>query len=161
VRIRAGQLLLAAGLVPAFAGIAAHTTWADVIPPETVGPGGNFTSLAAAAAAEVSTNSYTITIIPGTYVNDFAVFNAATVLNATGVTIMTNQPPPNEKGVLTTIFPLTVNGLSLIGTPDLGPNSLGSGIPASDGGNSSAIREQANGANTLIVNGALIEGFQI
>jgi hypothetical protein len=34
----------------------------------------------------------------GTYTNDFAVFNAATTLNATGVTIMTNEPPPNQKG---------------------------------------------------------------
>jgi hypothetical protein len=34
--------------------------------------------------------------------------------------------------VVTTTSPLTVNGLSLIGAPDTGPSSLGSGIPASD-----------------------------
>jgi hypothetical protein len=156
MRARVQLLLLAAALI-----ISAKGVHADVIT-ETVGPtGANFTSLGAAAAAEVSTNSYIINMASGTYTNDFAVFNAATTLNATGVTIMTNEPPPNQKGVLTTIFPLTVNGLSLIGTPDTGPNSLGSGIPAGAGGNSSAIREQANGANTLTVNNALIEGFQM
>jgi hypothetical protein len=134
------RLALAAGLGLIWAGPAA----AAVIT-ETVGSGGTFTTLAAAAAAEVSTNSYIINIASGTYVDDFAVLNAAIVLNATGVTIMTDKPPPNEKGVLTTTFPLTVNGLSLIGTPDLGPGNLGSGIPHQDGGNSSAIREQANG----------------
>ena len=156
MRTRVQLLWLAAALMMSAKGVRA-----DVII-ETVGPtGANFTSLGAAAAAEVSTNSYIINMAPGTYTNDFAVFNAATTLNATGVIIMTNEPPPNEKGVLTTIFPLTVNGLSLIGTPDTGPNSLGSGIPANQGGNSSAIREQANGANTLTVNNALIQGFQM
>jgi hypothetical protein len=156
MRMRVKPLLLVAALI-----IPANGVRADSIT-ETVGPSGaDFTSLGAAAAAEDPANTYTINMAPGTYTDDFAVFNAPTVLNAVGVTIQTTQPPPNEKGVLTTVFPLTVNGLSLIATPDLGPDSLGSGIPASDGGNSSAIREQANGPNTLIVNGALIENFQM
>jgi hypothetical protein len=140
-------LLLATALaIPASA---VHATSVNV----TVGPGGDFASLGAAAAAEDAANTYTINMAPGTYTDDFAVFNAPTVLNAVGVTIETDTPPPNLKGVLTTVFRLTVNGLSLIGSPS-------SGIPDSLGGNSSAIREQANGTNTLTVDGVLIEGFQ-
>jgi hypothetical protein len=108
VRIRAGQLLLATGLVPAFAGIATHTTWAEVISPETVGPGGNFTSLAAAAASEVAGNSYTFNLIAGTTFTDtqaFAVFAADTTINGNGDTLQATHPPSNEKGVLTTTWP--------------------------------------------------------
>jgi hypothetical protein len=127
-----------------------------------VGPSETYQTLGAAARAEVAGNSYTINMDPGTYsdADEFAEFVAPTVLNAVGVTITTTTPPPNLKGVLTTTFPLTVNGLTFIATPDLGPNNLGSGISAADGGNSSAIREQSNTANTLIVNGVTIENFQ-
>lgn len=130
---------------------------------ETVDPSNpaDFATIGAAAAAEVAGNTYTINVAPGTYTNDFSVFNAATTVNASGATIATNVPPPNEKGVFTTVFPLVVNGLSFIGVQDTGPNSLGSGIPAADGGNSSAIREQANGPNVLTLKGVTIEGFQM
>jgi hypothetical protein len=67
MRARAQLLLLAGALI-----ISATGVHADVIT-ETVGPtGANFTSLGAAAAAEVSSNSYIINIAPGTYTNDFA-----------------------------------------------------------------------------------------
>jgi len=71
------------------------------------------------------------------------------------------MPPPNDKGVFTTVNPLTVNGLTFTATPDSGPNSLGSGIGAALGYNSSAIREQANGPNTLTLNGVTISKFQM
>ena len=128
---------------------------------QTVGPGEKFASLSDAAAMQNPADSYTINMDPGTYLDEFAVFNAPTVINGVGVTIMTDTAPPNLKGVLTTIFPLTVNGISFIGTPYLSDNSLGSGISLANGANSSAIREQSNGANTLSLNGVTIENFQM
>lgn len=120
-----------------------------------VGPNEAYATLGAAARAEVAGNSYTINMDPGIYGDgdEFAEFVAPTVLNAVGVTITTTSPSPNLKGVLTTTFPLTVNGMTFIAGP-------GSGISTADGGNSSAIREQSNTANTLIVNGVTIENFQ-
>ena len=43
----------------------------------------------------------------------------------------------------------------------VGVPGSGSGISAIDGGNSSAIREQANSANTLNLTGVTISGFQM
>jgi hypothetical protein len=130
---------------------------------ETVGAGpGNFASIGAAANAETAGNTYTINLGSGvTYANDFAVFNAPTVVNGNGSMVSTTQPPPNLKGVFTTTNPLTVNNLSFAATPDTGPASLGSGIGAADGYNSSAIREQANGPNTLNLSGVTISNFQM
>ena len=120
-----------------------------------------------ADASEVAGNSYTFNLITGTTFTDtqaFAVFAADTTINGNGDTLQASQPPSNEKGVLTTTSPLSVNNLSIIGTPGIGmvgvPGS-GSGISAIDGGNSSAIREQANGANTLNLTGVTISGFQM
>jgi len=111
--------------------------------------------------------SYTFNLITGTTFTDtqaFAVFAADTTINGNGDTLQASQPPSNEKGVLTTTSPLSVNNLSIIGIPGIGmvgvPGS-GSGISAIDGGNSSAIREQANSANTLNLTGVTISGFQM
>ena len=150
-----GRLLLAAALL-----ILASTARAAPII-ENVAPGG----LSLAAQNEDPTQTYVFNLQAGaTYNNDFAVLNANTTINGNGATLQATEPPNNEKGVLTTVFPLAVNNLTITGTPGIGtigvPGS-GSGIPAVDGGNSSAIREQANGVNTLSLNGVVISGFQM
>ena len=144
---RAGGLLLAAGL--AFA-CPAHAQMIQL----TVGPGGDFATLGAMAQAQISGNTYVVTIVPGTYVDDFAVFQADTVLNGTGVTEIADTQPPNLKGLFTTTFSLTVNDMALIAQP-------GFGIDSSLGGNAALIREQSNGATQLNVNDAVIEGGQM
>lgn len=118
-----------------------------------VGPGETYATLGGAALAEVAGNSYTINMDPGTYTDgDPVVFVAPTVINAIGVTIIPPGPPQNLKGWITTNFPLTVNGLTIIG--------INTAISEADGGNASAIREQSDTINTLTVNGATIQGFQ-
>ena len=144
---RAGGLLLAAGL--AFA-CPAHAQMIQL----TVGPGGDFATLGAMAQAQISGNTYVVTIVPGTYVDDFAVFQADTVLNGAGVTEIADTQPPNLKGLFTTTFSLTVNDMALIAQP-------GFGIASSLGGNAALIREQSNGATQLNVNDAVIEGGQM
>ena len=120
----------------------------------TVGPGGDFATLGAMAQAQVAGNTYVVTIVPGTYTDDFAVFQADTVLNGTGVTEIADTQPPNLKGLFTTTFSLTVNGMALIALP-------GFGIDSSLGGNAALIREQSNGATQLNLNDAVIEGGQM
>jgi len=144
---RAGGLWLAAGL--ALAG-PAHAQMIQL----TVGPEGDFATLGAMARAQISGNTYVVTIVPGTYVDDFAVFQADTVLNGAGVTEIADTQPPNLKGLFTTTFSLTVNDMALIAQP-------GFGIASSLGGNAALIREQSNGATQLNVNDAVIEGGQM
>lgn len=120
----------------------------------TVGPGGDFASLGALANAQIAGNTYVVTIVPGTYVDDFAVFQADTVLNGAGVTEIADIQPPNLKGLFTTTFSLTVNGMALVALP-------GFGIDSSLGGNAALIREQSNGATQLNLNDAVIEGGQM
>ena len=157
MHIRAG-LLLGVAAIGCGAGHAQASAITLTVDPSVAA---DFATIGAAVATEVAGNTYTVNVAPGNYTNDFAVFNAATVVNASGVTDSTNMPPPNDKGVFTTVNPLTVNGLTFTATPDSGPNSLGSGIGAALGYNSSAIREQANGPNTLTLNGVTISKFQM
>ena len=144
---RASGLWLAAGLV------CASPASAQVIN-LTVGPGGDFASLGALANAQIAGNTYVVTIVPGAYVDDFAVFQADTVLNGAGVTEIADTQPPNLKGLFTTTFSLTVNGMALVALP-------GFGIDSSLGGNAALIREQSNGATQLNLNDAVIEGGQM
>ena len=153
-----GLLLLGVAAIGCGAGHAQASAITLTVDPSVAA---DFATIGAAVATEVAGNTYTVNVAPGNYTNDFAVFNAATVVNASGVTDSTNMPPPNDKGVFTTVNPLTVNGLTFTATPDTGPNSLGSGIGAALGYNSSAIREQANGPNTLTLNGVTISNFQM
>jgi hypothetical protein len=141
-------ILAAAGMIPAN-GVHAQSTITLTVPsvqtPTLGGP------VPGAAASETAGNSYIINIAPGTYSEDSAIFNAPTVINAVGVTI-TAGPPTNFKALLTTTFPLTVNGMTMV--------CSGCALAENLGGNGAAVREQANGANTLVLNGVTIVGFQ-
>jgi hypothetical protein len=154
VRIRAGQLLLVAGLT-----LTANAAGATMIP---VG------GFAAAVASETNPNqTYVFDLVPnGAYTNEFATWAAPTIINGNGATLTVNEPPPNMEGVFTSVHSLTVNNLTFIGTKGVGTPGMpgtGSSISVGNGANSSAIRQQnsASGGVTLSVNGVTIENFQM
>jgi hypothetical protein len=143
--MRRERLLLAAGLTVSATG--AHA-W--II--ETVGPHGEFLTISAAVNAETAGHLYTIDVAAGTYQNDFPVISQTTEIDAIGgpVTLLATEPPPNEKGIITTTASLTVNGLTL----------MGAAIPDADGGNGSGIRDQSNTATSLVVENSKFIGNQ-
>lgn len=104
----------------------------------TVGPGGQFNTIAAAVAA--SQPGDVIQVQAGTYTNDFATISHDLTLEAVGgrVNLVATKPPPNFKGYF------------LVGTIGDAPNVTITGfsfsgvhIPVQDGNNGAGIRYQS------------------
>jgi hypothetical protein len=111
----------------------------------TVGPTGEFQTIAAAVAA--AQNGDLILVAPGTYVNDFADITAQVTIAGAGgiVNCIATEPPPNEKGLFIvdnscTIVNMTFQDVS---------------ISDADGGNGAGIRYQ--GGNMTLINDAFID----
>jgi len=103
-----------------------------------VGPGFECSTLASAIAA--SADGDVIQVQAGTYTNDFATITTNITIEGVGgmVNLVANEPPPNEKGILT------------IGTGSSSPDVTlynisfsGAAISDADGGNAAGIRYQA------------------
>jgi hypothetical protein len=115
----------------------------------TVGPSGNYQTIATAvAAANADTNpanDYVITIAPGTYTNDTAEVERQMTIQAAvpGSAVILNQTMAltNQKGILLKDAALTVDGLTFQGAE----------IDNSLGGNGAGIRDQDTGGGTLTV----------
>lgn len=104
----------------------------------TVGPGGQFTTIAAAVVA--SQPGDVIQVQAGTYTNDFATISHDLTLEAVGgrVNLVATKPPPNLKGYF------------IVGTTGDAPNVTITGfsfsgvhIPRHDGNNGAGIRYQS------------------
>lgn len=94
----------------------------------TVGPGQQFSSIAAAVA--VSQDGDTINVMAGLYVNDFAEIRTKITLNAVGgfVRMQGRGYIPNQKGILLTDTDVTISGFELFGakvTDNAGANGAG------------------------------------
>jgi hypothetical protein len=124
-------------------GICAAPALADNV--ITVGPGGQYQTVSAAvAAADADTNPghyYIITVMPGTYTNDFPQVTRPMTIEVDPrhagrpVVLQATENLPNEKGIILTFAPLTVNGLTLTGAQ----------IDNSLGGNGAGIRDENTG----------------
>ena len=120
----------------------------------SVGPGGQYQTIAAAAAAADADsnpgNYYDIRVMPGTYTNDFPYVTRPMTIevdpNSAGGPVVLNATValPNQKGIILTVASLTVNGLTFTGAQ----------IDNSLGGNGAGIRDQntAPGATLTILN---------
>src|SRR4029077_6886757 len=112
----------------------------------------NFHTISAAVNAESAGNTYTISVAPSTYLNDFPVINQPTDIEATGQGVILRATATNDQGIITTFANLTVNGLTITGALASDPNS-----------SAAAIRDHNDGganANTLIVKNSRIENSQ-
>jgi hypothetical protein len=94
----------------------------------SVGPGQQFSSIAAAVAA--SHDGDTINVAAGLYVNDFAEIRTKITLNAVGgfVRMQGRGYIPNQKGILLTDTDVTISGFELFGarvTDNSGANGAG------------------------------------
>jgi hypothetical protein len=111
----------------------------------TVGPGGQYQTLAPAVAKANSdpdpSNSYVISLAPGTYLMsqppDFPdqITRPMTIQSSSHskrAVLKATMALPNQKGILLTVSSLTVNGLEM----------TGAAIDDSLGGNGAAIRDQ-------------------
>ncbi|GEM_PF-1190421 len=133
-KILAGAAPLAGALVAAATAAQAATM---VL---TVGPAGQYQTIASAVgAANADTNlanQYIITVAPGTYTNDTATINRplAIVAAVPGSAVILNETAalPNQKGILLAYAPLTVDGLTFENAQ----------IANSLGGNGAGIRSQ-------------------
>ena len=109
----------------------------------TVGPGGEFQTIAAAVAA--SQDGDTIDVASGTYTNDFLDFSDSITLQAVGGMVVINATvsPPDEKAIITegaTDANVTISGFEL----------TGAAVSAADGDNGAGIRYQ--GGNLTLTN---------
>jgi hypothetical protein len=116
----------------------------------TVGPEGQFSTIAAAIAA--SQNGDVILVQSGTYTNDFAKITDSITLEAVGgrVDMVATEAPLNDKGIFivgdeTHAPDVTISGFDFEGAQ----------IAASEGGNGAGIRYQGGNltlSNDLFVN---------
>ena len=107
----------------------------------TVGPGQQYTTIAAAVAA--SHDGDAITVLAGTYVkNDYAEINTKIMLTAAGgaVNMVSQGYIPNGKGILITDTDVTITGFSFTGAQ----------VTSGNGGNGAGIRYQ--GGNLVLNN---------
>ncbi len=155
MRVRFSLLALTTGL-GVFAAAAAAEAGTVVL---TVGPGGQYKTIAAAvAAADTHANTsdyYDIEVAPGTYTNDFPNVTrpmTIAVSSSSGQTavLKATKALPNEKGIIVTVASLTVNGLTFTGAQ----------IANSLGGNGAGIRDQNTAPATLTVENSVFTGNQ-
>ena len=94
----------------------------------TVGQGLEFASLSAALNAAV--NGDTILVKAGTYVDDFCTVNTSVTILAMGgvVNEVANEPPPNDKGLITVNANLKIQGFTFTGGSDGSPDGNVAGI---------------------------------
>ncbi len=94
----------------------------------TVGPGQQFSTIAAAIAA--SHNGDTIQVQAGTYTNDFASINTDITLEGVGgmVNMVSTEEIPNGKGILVTNGNDTINNFSFSGAYVAPSDANGAGI---------------------------------
>ncbi len=95
----------------------------------TVGPGEQYSTIAAAVAAASSGD--TVDVDAGTYTNDFPTITQNLTLQAVGGTVdlVATQEPPNEKGIIDEGGPgvnVTINGFDISGA--VVPDNNGAGI---------------------------------
>lgn len=116
----------------------------------TVGPGGQYHTLAQAVAKANSdqdlSNYYVIDLAPRVYLNDFAdtITRPMTIQSSSRTQraiLKSTVPLPNEKGILLTVSSLTIRGLEITGA--FIDNSLG--------GNGAALRDQNPEGTTATV----------
>src|SRR6266851_1763042 len=91
----------------------------------TVGPGKQYSTIAAAIAA--SHNGDTIQVQAGTYTNDFATINTDITLEGIGgmVNMVSTVQIPNGKGILVTNSDVTINNFSFSGARVTDENGAG------------------------------------
>lgn len=109
----------------------------------TVGPAGDFKTIADAVdAANALAGADTISIAPGTYLNDFAHITTSMTITGAAVLQATVAPPNNKAIMLIDGFnaQVTVNGLTF----------TGAAIDAGQGGNGAGIRDQQTGPNAAL-----------
>lgn len=96
-------------------------------------------------------NSYTLTLAPGIYLNDFApAITRPLTIEGTGATLSATVEVPNQKGLLLTTASLFVRGLTIAGA--FVSNALG--------GNAAGIRDQSTGPTTLQLENVTLQGNQ-
>src|SRR6516162_8724153 len=97
----------------------------------TVGPGQQYSTIAAAAAAAQAGD--TIDVQAGTYINDFVGVYTNVTLQAVGgvVRMIATQDPPNGKAIIDeggAGVSVTINGFDISGAVVPAPDSNGAGI---------------------------------
>ena len=104
----------------------------------TVGPGEQFSTIAAAVAA--SQDGDVIEVAAGTYTNDFSEITTKITIEGVGgmVNMVATVPPPNGKAILTTDTDVTLINIEL----------SGAAVSDADGGNGAGIRYQ--GGNLVL-----------
>jgi hypothetical protein len=154
VRISAYSLCFAVGL-----GTLTTPAFADTV--LTVGPNTQYRTISAAvAAADADTdlsNYYVISVMPGTYTNDFPYVRRPMTIEVNPlyagqqVLLLATKNLPNEKGIILNVADLTVNGLTFQGAK----------ISNSLGGNGAGIRDQNTGSPaSLIIQNSTFTGNQ-
>ena len=117
----------------------------------SVGPGGQYQTIGDAVTAANGDpdlgNHYVISVVPGTYLNDFAEVTRPMTIRSDPAfpgqraILKATVPLPNEKGIILTFARLHVRGLVFEGAR----------IADSLGGNGSGIRDQQTGPNARLV----------
>jgi len=114
----------------------------------------NFNTLSDAANHESPGNSYLINISPGTYLNDFPVFQAGTTTDIEGIAptnssvILQQSGVTNDQGIIETFGALTVNNLTI------------DGATASAGNSAAGVRDHQENGGSLTVTNSVIENSQ-
>ena len=114
----------------------------------------NFNTLSDAANHESPGNSYLINISPGTYLNDFPVFQAGTTTDIEGIAptnssvILQQSGVTNDQGIIETFGALTVNNLTI------------AGATASAGNSAAGVRDHQENGGSLTVTNSVIENSQ-
>src|ERR1051326_5639723 len=91
----------------------------------TVGPNGEFSTIAAAIAA--SSDGDVIQVAAGTYVNDFATINTKITIEGIGgmVSLVATVPPPDGKAILTVNTDATLINMEFSGAAVADGNGAG------------------------------------